>query len=374
MLLKIIKINQYQVGLRFRNEKLVEALQPGWYLAKGFLGERIDILSEKDLCVSHPELDEIIRCGVLSKFIEVVDLKDNERALLWVEGRFEKILTPGKHGIWKNLREIQIERLSAEDPQFKHKLLYRIAQSPESEEATRNTAPGALRTMLVEPTETCLYFKDGKLAGELTPGFHAFWKGIGTLKFLKFDLREKLLDMAGQEIITADKVTLRLNAVVSYRISDAKKSMQITDAPDQALYREGQLLLRAAIGGRSLDEILGDKAALTDGIADLLKAKADKFGLSIVSFGIRDIILPGDIRELMNRVVAAQKEAEANQIVRREETAATRSQCNTAKILEANPVLMRLRELEVLERVAKDSKLSLILGEKGLTEKIVNML
>lgn len=76
----------------------------------------------------------------------------------------------------------------------------------------------------------------------------------------------------------------------------------------------------------------------------------------------------------MNRVAAAQKEAEANQIVRREETAATRSQCNTAKMLAQNPVLMRLREFEVLERVAKDSKLNLILGEKGLTEKVVNLL
>lgn len=366
MLLKIVKINHYQVGLRFRNEKLVEALVPGWYLAKGFLGERIDVLSEKDLAVSHPELDEIVRTGVLGDRVEVVDLKDCERALVWVDGRFDRILGPGRHAIWKTLREVRVERLSAEDPQFRHKLLFRITQNPESEEN--------LRSLQVEPTETCLYFKDGSLIAELGPGFHAFWKGIGTLKFQKIDLREKLLDMAGQDIITADRVSVRLNAVVSYRISDARKSVQITEAPDQALYREGQLILRAAIGGRTLDEILNDKAALTDGIGELLKARAEKFGIAIVAFGIRDIILPGDIRELMNRVVAAQKEAEANQIVRREETAATRSQCNTAKMLEQNPVLMRLRELEVLERIAKESKLNLILGEKGLTEKVVNLL
>ncbi|MFZ2960298.1 MAG: slipin family protein [Candidatus Ozemobacteraceae bacterium] len=366
MMLNIVKINYHQVGLRFKNEKLIEALQPGWYLAKGILGERIDVLSEKDLFVLHPDFEDIIRSHLLDEFTEVVDLKDNERALLWVDGRFEQILAPGKHAIWKRCREIRIERVLAEDPQFQHASLFRIAQMPGSD--------ATLRNVQVEPGEMCLYFRDGRLVGELSSGFYAFWKDVGSLKFNRIDLREKLLDMSGQEIITSDKVTLRLNAVISYRITNARLSVEISDAPDQALYRECQLILRSAIGGRKLDDILSDKETLVNEIMEVLKSKAEKFGLSIVSCGIKDLILPGDIRELMNRVVAAQKEAEANQIVRREETAATRSQCNTAKMMEQNPVLMRLRELEVLERVAEKSKLSLILGEKGLTERIVNML
>ena len=106
----------------------------------------------------------------------------------------------------------------------------------------------------------------------------------------------------------------------------------------------------------------------------MLKGKAETYGVEVTGFGVKDIILPGKMREIMNRVVAAQKEAEANQIMRREETAATRSQCNTAKMLETNPTLMRLRELELIEKVAEKSKINLILGEKGLADKLVNML
>ena len=85
-------------------------------------------------------------------------------------------------------------------------------------------------------------------------------------------------------------------------------------------------------------------------------------------------ILPGDMKDLMNKVTEAKKAAEANLIVRREATAAMRSQANTAKVLEGNPTLMRLRELEVLERVATGGKLNVVLGEKGLAERVVNLL
>ena len=92
-------------------------------------------------------------------------------------------------------------------------------------------------------------------------------------------------------------------------------------------------------------------------------------GLAIASVGIRDVILPGEIKDLMNRVTEAKKTAEANLIFRREETAAIRSQSNTAKLLADSPMLMRLRELEVLEKVASAGKLNIILGERGEDEK-----
>ena len=97
-------------------------------------------------------------------------------------------------------------------------------------------------------------------------------------------------------------------------------------------------------------------------------------GLKVVSVGVRDVILPGDMKDLMNKVTKAKKAAEANLIARREETAAMRSQANTAKLLDASPTLMRLRELEVLEKVAGSGKLNVVLGEKGLAERVVNLL
>lgn len=360
------KIAHEEIGLKFRNNRLVAVLTPGWHVALWLRGERIEALSEKALFLAHPEQEQILRSDLLQEYVETVQLEDDERALLWVDGRFAQVLTPGRYGIFKRLRAIRLERLTVTDPAFRHPQAFRIAAAPGSERA--------LTRVQVEQEETGLLFRDGRLAGELEPGFHVFWKDVAALRFVKIDLRERQLDMAGQEIITADKVTLRMNAVITWRVADARRSVQVAEAVDQALYREGQLILRAAVGARTLDAILADKESLTTGILEPLQGKAEKLGLAIVSFGLKDLVLPGDIRELMNRVVAAQKEAEANQIVRREETAATRSQCNTAKMLEQNPVLMRLRELEVLERIAEKSKLNLVVGDKGLTERLTHLL
>ncbi|HNV68425.1 MAG TPA: slipin family protein [Candidatus Ozemobacteraceae bacterium] len=365
-LVSIVTVRYQELGLRFRRNQLTEVLKPGWYVAFDLLGERIEVISEKDLLLENEELEQILRTGLLDDAVEGVRLTDTERALLWVDGRFERVLTPGVYAIFKRLRQVKVEKLSLEDPLFENSRAFTVARAAGSEVA--------LTSVQVEQGQVGLYFRDGRLVRELAPGFYAFWKNIATVKIVPVDLREKQLDLSGQEIITADKVTLRLNAVLTYQVTDARLSVQVAENAEQALYREGQLVLREAVGSRTLDGILNEKDALAQSITAALKQKANRFGLAIVSFGIRDIILPGDMRELMNRVVAAQKEAEANQIVRREETAATRSQCNTAKMMEQNPVLMRLRELEVLERIAEKSQLKLVLGEKGLTERVMNML
>jgi len=88
-------------------------------------------------------------------------------------------------------------------------------------------------------------------------------------------------------------------------------------------------------------------------------------GLCIRSIGLRDIILPGDMKTLLNQVIGAQKEAEANLIRRREETASVRSQANTAKLLADNPQLARLRELEVLQTILAGAKTTFVFGAQG---------
>jgi regulator of protease activity HflC (stomatin/prohibitin superfamily) len=134
------------------------------------------------------------------------------------------------------------------------------------------------------------------------------------------------------------------------------------------------LALRAVIGTRELDTLLVQKDAVAGELEQIVRTRAEGFGLAVAGLGIRDIILPGDMKELMNKVTEARKAAEANLIARREETAAMRSQLNTAKVLESNPTLMRLRELEVLEKVATNSKMNVVLGEKGLADRVMNLL
>jgi regulator of protease activity HflC (stomatin/prohibitin superfamily) len=86
------------------------------------------------------------------------------------------------------------------------------------------------------------------------------------------------------------------------------------------------------------------------------------------------VILPGEMKDLLNRVTEAKKAAKASLITRREETAAMRSQANTAKILDSNSTLRRLRELEGLEKVAGKANLNVVLGEGGLADRVVKLL
>jgi regulator of protease activity HflC (stomatin/prohibitin superfamily) len=232
----------------------------------------------------------------------------------------------------------------------------------------------ALDICTVERHRLGVLFQDGAYVQTLPPGLYAFWKGAADARVVEVDLRETTVDISGQEIMTADKVTLRLNAAVTYRIADALQAVSGTDDVRQALYREAQLVLRAAIGGRELDAFLADKEQVGEEIAQTLRGRAGELGLEIAAVGIRDVILPGEMKDLMNKVTEAKKAAEANLISRREETAAMRSQANTAKLLQDSPTLMRLRELEVLERIALAGKLNVVLGEKGLADRVVNLL
>jgi regulator of protease activity HflC (stomatin/prohibitin superfamily) len=96
-------------------------------------------------------------------------------------------------------------------------------------------------------------------------------------------------------------------------------------------------------------------------------------GVEVIALGIRDVILPGEMKDLMNKVTEAKKAAEAALITRREETAAMRAQANTAKILESSSILMRLRGLEVLDTVSQKANLTVVLGEKGLADRVVKL-
>jgi regulator of protease activity HflC (stomatin/prohibitin superfamily) len=157
-------------------------------------------------------------------------------------------------------------------------------------------------------------------------------------------------------------------------VCDPRLYADVAEDAVQALYRDAQLALRATVGTRTLDALLAEKDAVTDELAQALRKRAATLGIEVLGVGIRDIILPGEMKDLMNRVTEAKKAAEANLIVRREETAAMRNQANTAKVLENNPTLMRLRELEVLEKIAAHAKLNVVLGEKGLADRVVNLL
>ncbi len=366
-MLKTVKIRSYEMGLYFRDGEFRGLLGEGRHWFFHPLGKvRVEVVSQRAPWLVHEKLDMIVKSGALAERALVLDLKDHQRALVWIDGRFSHVLPPGLYAYWTTFREVHVEVIDAHRVRFEHADLPVIVQS--------QAADRVLDSHAVEKDHLGVLFEDGKYVETLVPGRYAFWKNAARVTLVPVDMRETMLDVAGQEIMTADKVTLRMNAVITFRVADAKTSVSATDDVRQALYREAQLALRAAVGVRELDQFLADKDAIAGEMEETIRRRVTALGLEIVSAGIRDVILPGDMKDLMNKVTEAKKAAEANLIVRREETAAMRSQANTAKLLEGNPTLMRLRELEVLEKVAASGKLKVILGDKGLAEKIVNLL
>lgn len=361
-------------GLYFLRKQFIDILNEGTYwFFNPFVNQKLDIVSVKYPWLAHEELEAIIKSDKINKDeLEVIDLKDNQRAIVWIDGRFNIILESGIYALWKIDREVLVEVIEVTNPKFVHEKLDIILDSETS--AVLQTSKALIEEFVVEENHIGLYFENGNFKEDLKPGRYAFWKGVSKVKLYHLDLRVKSSDISGQEIMTADKVSLRLNTLVNYRIVDAYKSVTMVEDSSQALYREAQLVLREVIGTRELEAVLADKDILVKELEERLSAKMKEYGIEILSHGIRDIILPGDMKEILNKVILARKDAEANVISRREETAAMRSQANTAKMLESNPTLMKLKELEVLEKIATNIDLKVMLGEKGLTDKIVNLI
>lgn len=362
------KIRPHERGLLFREGDFVAVLRPGVrWMFDPTLKLRLDVVSTRDPWLRHADLDLIVRSGLLGGEAIVIDLADTERALVWIDNRFEYTLTPGRFAIWTVDAAVRVEVVSTRDVQLVHGDLPAIL-------AARNAA-AVLDKVVVEAGHEAVIFRDGAHVATLGAGTYAFWRDAARIRAVDVDLKEQAIDIAGQDIMTADKVTLRLNALVTFRIVDPLKSVMETDGVVQALYRASQLALREVVGAKELDALLTSRESLGRELEELTRARAAALGVAVMSAGVRDVILPGDMKELLNRVTEARKAAEAALITRREETAAMRMQANTAKILESSPTLMKLRELEVLEKVADKANLTVVLGDSGgLSDRVVKLL
>lgn len=364
-MLLTIYIQKHERGLWFRRGDFLRLLGPGRHWIWSRLvraGDRIEVADTLKTRFEHRLLEVLVKNPALGQALEVVDLKDGERALGFRDERFFGILGPGLHAFWKEPAAVRIERFAAEEFRFTHARLPVVLAHPD--------ARSWFEAVKVEAGEEVLLFRDGVLAETLGRGLHVFWKGTGEVRAKKVDRREQVVDVAGQEIMTSDKVTLRVNLVVTYEVVDPVQAVTAVADHQQALYREAQLILRAAVGGRALDALLADKEAVGAEVREALVKRSREIGVAVRSVDLRDIILPGDMKTLLNQVIAASKEAEANLIRRREETAAARSQANTAKLLAENPPLARLKELELLKDVLTGARTTFVFGAGDIADQV----
>ena len=228
---------------------------------------------------------------------------------------------------------------------------------------------------VVENHEAGLLHVEGKLVARLAPGRHAYWTVNRKVEVKRLDLRPQALEITAQEMLTRDRIALPVTLTAFRRIADPERAAVAVADVDAWLYRLVQFAIREAVAGRTLDEVLSARNALDAELRAFVGTRLDDTGIEVTELGVKDIILPGEIRELVNKVVEAERTAKANLIRRQEETAATRSLLNTAKLMEDNPLLLRLKELESLERlVEKVGRIDLHAGDGQGFDALLNKL
>lgn len=376
MTIKRVTIAQHERALVWRNKQFAGVLEPGkhWILAP-FSRIELQIYDLTAPEFEHARVDFLVKEAreTIEKYFDIVELGEQEAGLVYKNGKLAGVLAPGKRQLyWKGPIEVRVDKLDfAREIELPTELARVLARARAPLAAAISNA---VSTVEVPDTAVALLIVDGKFTKVLEPGLHVFWKFQRTLKIELVDRRVQTMEVSGQDILTRDKVSLRVNLTALWQVIDAVKARAELSNFVEFVYKELQFALREAVGARTLDEMLGAKGELDREIEQKARGKIEQHGIALASVGIKDVILPGEMKDILNRVVEAEKAAQANLIKRREETAATRSLLNTARLMDENPTLLRLKELETLEKITeKVDKLTVFGGLDGVLKDLVRI-
>lgn len=357
--MKNVKVNAYQVALVFKRGVYQRMLKEGNYW---LWNEDVYMYDVTKPFTAPIELNILLQDAELADALQVVEVKDNEIALQYENGFMKTVLTAGRYAFWKSVMKLEFVKADISKIEITEAIDRATLQS-------KLVAP-YVRSINVESYEKAVLLVDGKYAQMLQPGIYFFWRNNITVVMSRVDMRMQQLEINGQEILTKDKAALRMNAWAQYKVDDIEKAVLKNKEYDKQLYVAFQLALREYVAGYNFDELLEKKDSIAPFILQSVKEKAGALGVEVNSFGIRDIVLPGDVKEIMNRVLVAEKTAQANTIMRREETASTRSLLNTAKLMEENAMLWKLKEMEYVEKIAEKISNISVSGNGALVEQL----
>src|SRR6267142_6200266 len=167
---------------------------------------------------------------------------------------------------------------------------------------------------IIKDTHRGLWYEDGVLAKVLEAGRYeiprreGFFGRTGLLvEVTLVDMRERDLTIKGQEILTADKVALRVSIIVQFRVVDPKLALHAVEKYEDRLYSDVQLAARRSLASMTLEEILTNRNRLSEDILRDVKSTAASYGVTIQRADVKDLVFPGDLQEIMNKVLAAER-------------------------------------------------------------------
>jgi hypothetical protein len=341
-MIKNVQIEAYQVGLVFKNRNLIKILKEGNHWIYG--NKSKDVYDMKALLKVNDDLILLLKNEELNAMLEIIEVKDGELVLVYENGIFKEVLHVGQYAVWKGVMNREFQKVDLAKVEITEKISKTILENP--------MLKNLVRKYVVTNQYKGLLIIDGKFTKILEAGTYYFWVNEISVEIKSVDARMQQMEIAGQELLTKDKAMLRINFYVRYQVENIMKALMDNKDFDKQLYILMQLALREFIGALTLDELLLKKDSVGKKILENLGNKADDLGLKATDAGIRDVILTGEMKEIMNQVLIAEKKAQANSIMRREETASTRSLLNTAKLMEENEVLWKLKEMEFMEKIA----------------------
>ena len=373
-MLRKFQVKKTERALLFRKGEFVRILAPGMHrFIDPLYRLSAEVFNLDKPLFAHRLANYLVKAEpvLVAEHFTVVALGQSEVGLRYENGALVELLAPNaRHLYWQGYIDV---RVAVIDIAIEFAVANALVAALVRGAAVIGAAQGVLPVQVPEYHVGVLYV-DGKIERLLEPGLYAFFRFNRDLRAELVDLRMQVIEVAGQEILTRDKVALRINLSAGYRITDVRAAFGKQAKPLEYLYKELQFGLRAAVGTRSLDELLENKSIINEVVGAHARKAAEGYGIEVDSVGVKDIILPGEMKTILARVVEAEKSAQANVIRRREETAATRSLLNTAKVMEDNPVALRLKELETLEKVTeKIGKISVFGGLDGVLKDLVKI-
>ncbi|MCB9047489.1 MAG: slipin family protein [Chitinophagales bacterium] len=338
-----VRVKAYWIGMKYKNGRYIKMLNEGTYWQ--YANEQVVTYDQAKIYVAPDNINVLLQDTDFAAAATIAEVADNERVILYANGLYKQILQPGKYILWNafvNYTMVRIDLNKVYLPEGVDKAV--LMKSEISRIVTVHT---------IEPYEKGILYINGQFDKVMESGVYYFIKNETPVLIQKVDMRLQQTDVNGQEILTKDKAVLRVNFYAQYRVTDIMKALVDNRDMNGQLYTILQLAIREYIGGYTLDELLEKKNEIAGLVLETIRNKATRMGVDITDCGIKDIILPGDMKDIMNQVLIAEKRAQANVITRREETAGTRSMLNTAKLMEENEMLFRLKEMEYVEKIAE---------------------
>ena len=356
--MKKLAINNQEVGVSIKNNEVNKIYTKGNYWI--FFNKQTTIFNVNEI-IDEKCHSIILENETLKSMVEFIEVLHNEVLIVYKNNQFHQSFVNKNVMIWKNTTQLKTSKfdLNATD------LITNL--SKRDLEILKKV--NAIKTISIAPYFEGILFKDNQFDQVLKAGDYIFYNNETKTSVVTFDMRPQTIEISGQEILTKDKAQLRINFMVQYQIIDLINAYQSNKDFEKMIYQAIQLGLREFIGNMNFDELMSDKNSVSDYIIQKYQTEFAKIGLNLTQAGMKDIILPGEIREIMNRVLIAEKTAQANSIMRREETASTRSLLNTAKLMEENETLWKLKEMEYIEKIAdKVGDISISGGSNVLNE------